>query len=133
MMIQKFLPISASKTRVHYEVYKNTHSSDEDFHLIADMYARVMSEDKALCNTAQRNLQRGVYVSGELHPKWEKAPLHFQQSVREVVTQHCLREAKDGREIWPARQVLTGGDVLQEDEDLCKALQCGKPNEMLAW
>ena len=72
MMIQKFLPSSATKTKVHYEVYRNKTSSEEDFRTIADTYARVMKEDKALCDRAQANLNAGVFVNGELHPRWEK-------------------------------------------------------------
>jgi hypothetical protein len=72
MMIQKFLPSSATHTRVHYEVYRNTSSSEANFRTIADTYARVMIEDKALCDRAQANLNAGVFINGELHPRWEK-------------------------------------------------------------
>lgn len=74
MMIQKFLPTSATTTKVHYEVYRSTSpaSSEADFRTIADTYARVMQEDKALCDRAQANLNAGVFVNGELHPRWEK-------------------------------------------------------------
>lgn len=74
MMIQKFLPVSASQTKVHYEVYRNKDSSEQDFRTIADTYARVMKEDKALCDRAQANLNAGVFINGELHPRWEKGP-----------------------------------------------------------
>ena len=43
-----------------------------DFRTIADTYARVMKEDKALCDRAQANLNAGVFINGELHPRWEK-------------------------------------------------------------
>jgi len=72
MMIQKFMPSSATHTKVHYEVYRNKDSSEEDFRTIADTYARVMKEDKALCDRAQANLNAGVFINGELHPRWEK-------------------------------------------------------------
>ncbi|KAM0714215.1 hypothetical protein Q7P37_010002 [Cladosporium fusiforme] len=104
MMIQKFQPSSAKHTKVHYEVYRHRDSSDEKFHAIADTYARVMKEDKALCDRAQANLNAGVFVNGELHPRWEKGPLHFQSQVREVITEHFKREKAEAREIWPARQ-----------------------------
>lgn len=107
-MIQKFQPIAPTKTLITYEVYKNHHFTAEQFHLIADMYERVMREDKVLCNAAQRNLDRGVFVNGLLHPKYEKAPLFFQKTVREVVTQHWAREKEVGGEIWPARRKMVG-------------------------
>ncbi|KAF1938083.1 ISP domain-containing protein [Clathrospora elynae] len=133
LMIQKFQPSSPSQTTISYEVYRNKHSSTEDFHLIADMYERVMREDKALCTNAQRNLDRGVFVNGLLHPKYEKAPLFFQKSVREAVTEHFQREKSEGRKVWPARQ--GGGGVSEEDEGICRGLEYagGEGKEGLAW
>lgn len=87
-MIQKFLPSSPHSSKMAYEVYRNRKSSEEDFGRISDMYARVMQEDKVLCNNAQKNLERGVFINGQLHPKYEKAPLFFQQTVREVIIEH---------------------------------------------
>ena len=56
--IQKFAPISATKSTMRYEVYRNKNSGDEDFTVISDMYKRIMSEDKWLCANAQKNIQR---------------------------------------------------------------------------
>ncbi len=61
MMIQKFLPEAPTKSTLHYEVYRNKNSSDEDFKLISEMYARVMAEDKVLCDRAQKNLNAGMW------------------------------------------------------------------------
>jgi hypothetical protein len=132
-MIQKFLPSSATRTLITYEVYKNAHSSPEEFHLIADMYERVMREDKVLCNAAQRNLDRGVFVNGQLHPKYEKAPLFFQKSVKEAVSSHWEAEKKASREIWPARQKVEEGS--EEDEEICRGIACasGGGKEDLSW
>lgn len=66
------MPSAASQTKVHYEVYRHKGSTEEEFRTIADTYARVMKEDKALCNRAQANLNAGVFINGELHPRWEK-------------------------------------------------------------
>ena len=136
MMIQKFHPLGPSETNVTYEVYKNKHSSDEDFHIISDMYERVMREDKVLCDAAQKNLNRGVFVNGQLHPKWEKAPLFFQKTVREVITEHFQREKREGKEIWPARQKVVGNvGVSEEDEEICSGIACASEarKEVLAW
>ena len=35
MMIQKFMPNSPTGCSMHYEVFKNKHSSEEDFRTIA--------------------------------------------------------------------------------------------------
>ncbi|KAK4620018.1 Carnitine monooxygenase oxygenase subunit [Fulvia fulva] len=134
MMIQRFMPVGPSKTTVEYEVYRNTNSSDEDFKAIADTYARVMKEDKALCDKAQRNLNAGVFVNGELHPRWEKGPLFFQSSVRDVITEHFKKEKAAGQEIWPARQKVAGASgVSDEDLEICKGIGCGQQKEILAW
>ena len=89
------------------------------------MYKRIMSEDKFLCINAQKNLNAGVFVSGEMHPTMEKGPLFFQKTIREVVQAHHKREQDTGSEIWPARQkvpqtALTSG----RDIAFCSALDC---------
>ena len=133
-MIQKFLPQGPSKSTMHYEVYRNKNSSEEDFKLISEIYARVMSEDKALCDRAQQNLNSGVFINGELHPRWEKAPLFFQNTVREVITDHYQREKAAGHEIWAARQKLPdNAAVSQVDIDICNDIVCRAGKEVLAW
>ena len=133
-MIQKFLPKSPNSSQMAYEIYRNRNSSDADFKLISDMYARVMREDKVLCNNTQKNLDRNVFTSGQLHPKYEKAPLFFQSTIREVITEHFEREKAEGREIWPAKPKLPcNAQVSEKDEELCAALSCGTQNGILAW
>ncbi|KJK61939.1 Ring hydroxylating alpha subunit catalytic domain protein [Aspergillus parasiticus SU-1] len=134
MMVQKFLPKGPNHSTMAYEIWRHKDAKEEDFRLINDMYARVMGEDKVLCNNAQKNLNRGVFVNGELHPKYEKAPLFFQSTCREVVTEHFDREKKEGREIWPARQQLPNdAKVSAKDEEICSGLACGAQKEVLAW
>ncbi|KAJ5638311.1 hypothetical protein N7490_008190 [Penicillium lividum] len=134
IMIQKFLPISASSSKMAYEIYRNKNSCEEDFHAISDMYERVMREDKVLCDNAQKNLDRNVFVNGELHPKYEKAPLFFQSTAREVITEHFEREKAEGREIWPAKQkVSCNSQISDKDEEMCASLSCGAKREVLAW
>ena len=119
---------------MHYEIFRNKHSADSDFKLISEIYARVMSEDKAICQVQQANLNANVFINGELHPKWEKAPLFFQQSVREAVTEHYKREKEAGREIWPAMmQLPAGSDVSEMDLEICNAICSGGPKEGLVW
>lgn len=132
-MIQRFMPSSPTTSTMSYEIYRNKNSTDEEFHLIADMYERVMREDKVLCTAAQRNLDRGVFNNGQLHPVYEKAPLFFQDTVRKVVTQHYEHEKEVGKEVWPAKRESQGSG---EDESICKGLECGAGGtgkEVLAW
>lgn len=133
-MIQKFLPRSPNHSAMAYEIYRNRNSSEANFKLISDMYARVMAEDKVLCDNAQKNLDRGVFVNGQLHPKFEKAPLFFQSTVRHVITEQYNREKAEGREIWPAKQKLPGdaqAQVTEKDESLCGDLCCKAQKDVM--
>lgn len=133
MMIQKFLPSGPTTSTMAYEIFRNKNSSDEDFKLISESYARVMSEDKALIAGQQKNLNAGVYEAGEMHPRWEKGPLYFQTQARSAVLDHVALEKREGKEVWPARHQPTNlGQESQADIDLCKTLDanCGKGKEL---
>lgn len=134
MMIQKFLPRGPSHSTMHYEIYRNKNASEENFNIISEMYARVMGEDKILCERAQRNINAGVFVAGQMHPRCEKGPLYMQQAVREAIYEHFGKEKAKGEEIWPARQVIPGSEEgSQADLEICKGLTCGNQKEGLAW
>ncbi len=123
--IQRFIPKSPNTSIMYYEVFRNKNSSEEDFQVINNIYKRVMSEDKYLCANAHKNIQAGVFVNGELHPKMEQGPLFFQKLVRDLVTDHHKQEKKAGQEIWPARQRLPGDATLtEEDLSLCSSVDC---------
>jgi hypothetical protein len=130
--MQKFMPNSATQSTIYYEVYRNKHSSEEDFQKINQMYKRIMTEDKQLCNLAQKNLNAGVFVNGELHPHMEKGPLYFQKMCRDIVTDWHKREKLAKQELWPARQEPNAG-VSQDDVDFCNGLSCSSSNEALVW
>lgn len=102
--MQRFTPVGPGKSVMRYEVYRHKDATDEDFNLISDMYKRIMSEDKYLCTHTQTNLNAGVFINGLLHPDLEMGPLHFQSTVREVVTEHFNKELAAGHEIWPAQK-----------------------------
>lgn len=134
--MQKFVPSGPTHSAMRYEVYRNKYSSEEDFQRINQMYKRIMSEDKGLCELSQKNLNNGVFVNGELHPKMEKGPLYFQGQCRNTVMEHWQKEQKVGGEIWPARQKVPdsgNGKVSTEDIDFCKGLACGPGKEELVW
>ncbi|KAH7120747.1 Rieske [2Fe-2S] iron-sulfur domain-containing protein [Dendryphion nanum] len=132
--IQKFLPTGPNHSVMHYEVYRNKNSSEEDFQRINQMYKRIMSEDKALCDLAQKNLNAGVFINGEMHPKMEKGPLYFQKLIRDTVTEHHAREKIAREEIWPARQRLPDTAIVsKEDIDFCTGLACGSNEKALVW
>lgn len=132
--MQKFVPHGATSSTMRYEVYRNKNSSDEDFELINQMYKRIMSEDKYLCNQAQKNITAGVFVNGELHPRMEKGPLYFQKLVREAIREHREREKLIKDEIWPARQGLPNRALeSQEDIEFCSGLACKTNEKALEW
>ncbi|KAL4816186.1 Rieske [2Fe-2S] iron-sulfur domain-containing protein [Aspergillus spinulosporus] len=131
--LMRCVPITASQTHMQYEVYRHINASDEDFHKIDSIFKQVLKEDKDLCNAAQRNLNAGVYVNGELHPEHEKGPLFFQQTVKDLVVSHHRAEEKQGREIWPATPVPSKTSKLDEDMEFCWRIDCQAGSSDLAW
>ena len=69
------IPTSAGQTKMEYEVYRHNDASDEQFNGISDFFKQVLKEDKDLCNAAQENLNAGIFINGELHPRAEKVRL----------------------------------------------------------
>ena len=110
---------------MEYEVYRQKDSSDKDFEYIDGFFKRVLTEDKYLCNAAQKNLNAGVFVNGQLHPRLESAPLYFQNTVRNLLRSHRDQERQEDREIWPARQ-HSAGQATAEDLAFCSGLSCSK-------
>ncbi|KAF7125923.1 hypothetical protein CNMCM5793_002282 [Aspergillus hiratsukae] len=123
--MQRFVPFSPTRSIMKYEVYRNKNSPEEDFQKINQIYKRIMSEDKYLCDLTQKNLNAGVFVNGELHPEKEKGPLYFQKVVRDLVVEHYEREQNAKQEIWPARQNLPkNATVSEKDVSFCSNLSC---------
>lgn len=112
--MQRFTPISPTKSVMRYEVYRHKDATDEAFNLISDMYKRIMSEDKVLCAHSQKNLNAGVFVNGQLHPRMESGPLHFQKTVRDVVFEHHSKEEAAGEKISPAHRRVVEAPVLDD-------------------
>jgi hypothetical protein len=68
----RVIPISASQTKMEYEVYRHEEAKDEEFTEITTCFRQILKEDKDLCTGAQKNLNGGVFLNGELHPRAEK-------------------------------------------------------------
>ncbi|OCT49060.1 Rieske [2Fe-2S] domain protein [Cladophialophora carrionii] len=122
--MMRCVPTSATTCSMEYEVYRHVDASDEDFGYIDSFFKRVLAEDKHLCNAAQKNLNSGVFVNGELHPHLESAPLYFQNVVRRLVTEHRKNEEATGEEIWPARRSLPVSKTTEDDAAFCAGLAC---------
>lgn len=124
------VPKSGTTCSLEYEVYRHIEASDDDFQYIDSFFKRVLEEDKHLCNAAQKNLNGGVFVNGELHPTLESAPLFFQNTVRQILTNHRRAEDREGGEIWPARRALPPSKATEEDELFCDGLACDTSQEV---
>lgn len=94
-----------------------------------------MTEDKFLCDYAQKNIDAGIFVNGEMHPVMERGPLYFQKLVRDNVTAHYKKEQSSKQEIWPARQRLPStATVTEKDLELCSGLACQtNQQQALVW
>lgn len=118
--MQRFVAHGPMKSTMRYEVYRHKYAPEAEFQAIAQMYRRVMSEDKALCEASQRNLNRGVFTNGEMHPRLEQGPLFFQAMCRDLVKEHRQREVEAGEEIWPAQfpeSTLKDMQPVQQQEE----------------
>lgn len=119
---------------MEYEVYRHKDANDEDFEKIDAVFKRILTEDKWLCNNAQKNLNAGVFVNGEMHPRMESGPLFFQKSVREHLQSHRKQEKAIGQEIWPARQIISKKACTSKDDlEFCSGLSCHQDRPELAW
>jgi len=119
---------------MHYQIFRNKTSTEEDFQLIHQLYKKVVGEDKVLCELAQTNLNAEIFVNGEMHPRLEKGPLFFQKVVRKVIREHREKEQAAKKKIWPARQQLPSSAVASnEDAEMCSSLPCQAEEAGLAW
>ena len=105
-------------------MYKHNDATHDEFTKISDFFKNVMREDKELCNEAQKNLNSGIFLNGQLHPQKEKGPLFFQKLTRDLVNKHRRQEEATGGEIWPAVPNHKVNPTIQADIDLCKTLDC---------
>jgi hypothetical protein len=125
--MMRCVPTSSTTVSLEYEVYRHVDASDYDFNYIDSFFKRVLSEDKGLCTATQKNLNAGVFVSGEFHPELESAPIFFQGLVRKLVTRHREDEQAEGREIWPSRRQPSGSASTEKDAAFCSSLSCDSP------
>ncbi|EXL91858.1 cytochrome P450 oxidoreductase [Fusarium odoratissimum NRRL 54006] len=131
--IMRCIPISASQTKMEYEVYRSNSASDEDFNEISNCFKQILKEDKDLCNAAQKNLNAGIFVNGELHPRVEKGPLFFQETTRKLVMEHHQQEGHEGHEVWPAAPKNGQSGNGQDDIDFCNKLEACAGSDSSMW
>ncbi|CAO2654820.1 Nn.00g115530.m01.CDS01 [Neocucurbitaria sp. VM-36] len=138
--IQRMIPRGSDGTLVENEIYRHKNATDANFDDVMSFYRQVLTEDKLLCEGAQKNLNTGVFVNGELHPDKEKGPIHFQTMVKQELMEHRRKEvANGGQEMWPATPILSGQidtKRLHEEEKFCSELEasmCSSQRAELVW
>jgi choline monooxygenase len=87
MTVERFLPLGPRRTRIVYDYFFRDLSpaaqaaNDE----IVRLSVEVLGEDRAICETVQRNLESGAYDTGRLSPRHENGVAYLQALVREAV------------------------------------------------
>ena len=85
MNVERYDPVTPYRTRLRYS-YSFRRPGDHDANeAVIRASAQVTTEDIAICESVQRNLQSGTYDTGWLSPKHERGVAAFQRWVRETV------------------------------------------------
>ncbi|KAL5526168.1 hypothetical protein ACEPAG_7506 [Sanghuangporus baumii] len=97
------IPISATKTRMEYDVYRRKTVPYEELREFMKFYEQVEKEDYDLCVATQRGLNAGIYSHGFLHPDRENGVHYYQELTIDFCEKHLEAENAAGHEISPAR------------------------------
>lgn len=105
MHLMRSIPTSPTTTRQEYDVYKlNTpHATPEAHERMINFYRKVVDEDFGLCEKVHKNLERGVFEMGPLHPFHEEGVRAFQLMILKVLREQVKIEEADQTEIWAAK------------------------------
>lgn len=126
-------PLTATRVSLEYEVFRHKDAKDAEFKDGYDFFKQVEIEDKELCNSAQKNLNLGIYEAGELEPHQEVGVLYAQRMFREACMTHRKEEREADGEIWPARLNNRAGSS-NEDVEFCRELEmCSVGKKMVEW
>ncbi|QRV81403.1 choline monooxygenase [Ceratobasidium sp. AG-Ba] len=101
--MMRVIPLSATQTRMEYDVFKRKSVSMERLKEYMQFYEQVEEEDYLLCVATQRNLNTGIYSRGALHPDRENGVLYYQSRVKSYVEEHLALEKQLGYEWNPAQ------------------------------
>ncbi|KAK5274039.1 hypothetical protein LTR99_000705 [Exophiala xenobiotica] len=101
MHLMRSVPTSATTTRQEYDVYKlNTpHANPQAHERMTTFYRKVVDEDFDLCEMVQKNLERGIFETGSLHPFHEEGVHAFQNMVLSALREHVQAEENAGEEL----------------------------------
>ncbi len=83
MNVERFVPLGPATTRIVYDYFFRDAEAIAENAEVVRLGCEVMDEDRAICESVQRNLESGVYDTGVLSPRHENGVAAFQQWVRE--------------------------------------------------
>ncbi|THH05920.1 hypothetical protein EW145_g4448 [Phellinidium pouzarii] len=133
------VPISATKTRMEYDVYRRKTITYEELREFMKFYEQVEKEDYNLCTATQKGLNAGIYSQGPLHPDKENGVIFYQERTVgkhiDFCEKHLAAEKAAGREIYPAQPASQQQDASSGSAcsayDICS--QMGNQHGKLAW
>jgi hypothetical protein len=98
MHLMRSVPVSPTTTRQEYDIYRlHTPLATPEAHSrMRKFYEQVTAEDVEVCDLVQKNLERGVFVRGPLHPVHERGVKAFQNMVVERLRRHLEEESVVG-------------------------------------
>jgi choline monooxygenase len=92
LQVNRVVPLSASRCRVHFEYYYCIDDSAEATERRGadhEFSHQVQLEDVDICQLVQRGLESGSYVPGRLNPLRENAVHHFHELLRAAYRAHA--------------------------------------------
>ncbi len=84
---------------MHYQIFHRKNCKPGLFEKFDALYRQTMSEGMGLARGVQKNMQRGLFINGQMHPRLESAVLHMQSGAREVLVEHAQQENAAGRQV----------------------------------
>ena len=84
MNVERIVPDGPARTRVVYDYFTGS-ADDTEVARMVELSNVVLDEDQAICEAVQRNLDAGVYTTGPLSPKHERAVHWFQSRLAAAV------------------------------------------------
>ncbi|KZO92660.1 ISP domain-containing protein [Calocera viscosa TUFC12733] len=125
--MMRVVPISATQTRMEYDVFKRKSISLERLRAYMQFYEKVEDEDFHLVTATQKSLNTGIYRRGSLHPTKENGVIYYQGLVRTAVEDHLAEEQRLGHEWNPAQPLSQGGgrgDTRYPETDAVCRVSC---------
>lgn len=135
LYLMRCVPSGPRSTRQEYDVFKlHTQQADEQNRLtLLEFYKRVESEDIELCNGTQKNLERGIYQVGPLHPYREEGVIAFHEMYKEHMLDHVRLEQESNGKIEPATPVSAVDESCDQACSMITKHSCVMGVDSLEW